>query len=235
MALKKSKLSQIPPRNKDLAFGYVREPEKMNNMLVPEMIKYLCLIYFNPTDVFDPDQCDEKIEINGDSIIGPRNYDKLQTVYLKNVVSSGVHEWKFEYKGDNIEPANGGFWIPDMIGIFNMDYKHLMIRNENHYFDNYWKDGKNISRGFGLASNAKLTNAECPELWGKEYGHKWRKGDTIVMKLDFNSETLIFTINDNNYGDAFQIDATKQWKAAITFGQQKTQCEIKLISYQKFY
>ena len=72
MALKQSSLSQIPQRNKDLAFGYVHEKEKENKISVPDMIKYLCLVYLNQNkDEFDGNLCDKKIEITGDSIIGP--------------------------------------------------------------------------------------------------------------------------------------------------------------------
>ena len=38
MALSKSKLSKIAQRNKDLAFGYVHEKERENNMSVPDFI-----------------------------------------------------------------------------------------------------------------------------------------------------------------------------------------------------
>ena len=91
MALRKSKLSQIPRPNKYLAFGYIHEREKLNKLCVPEMIKYLCLVYFNPTDTYNHNECDKQIEINGQSIIEPINSTQIHNVYLNNIVSSGVH------------------------------------------------------------------------------------------------------------------------------------------------
>ncbi len=48
MAVNKTKLNSIPQRNKDVVFGFAREEEtKCNNINIPEMIKYLCLLYLN--------------------------------------------------------------------------------------------------------------------------------------------------------------------------------------------
>ena len=163
MALKRSKLSQIPQRNKDLAFGYVHEKEKQNKVSVPEMIKYLCLVYFNPNkDEFDPDQCDEKIKIDGNSIITQTNPHNVQTVYLKNIVSSGVHLWKFKC----IEDLD-----LDQIGVFNMDYKHLIKNNDDYYFDNHYNQRVYTCRGYGFASHGRLTDSQDPSEWGREYGY----------------------------------------------------------------
>ena len=236
MALKKSKLSQIPQRNKDLAFGFVRERQKINRISnVPEMIKYLCLIYFNPNkDEFDPDQCDEKIEINGNSIIGSAEEKPTQTVYLKNIASSGVHVWKFGFTGDLLHIY---YNHPDLIGIFNMDYKHFS-GSTNGYFDDYYDKelNENTSLGYGFTSDGRLTDDQDSSGWGKKYGAQWKKDDTIEMRLDFNKQNLKFKVNDNDYGIAFEIDANKKFKAAITIApRQNGRCKIDLISYQKIY
>ena len=235
MALKRSKLSQIPQRNKDLAFGYVHEKEKVNKISVPEMIKYLCLVYFNPNkDEFDPDQCDDKIKIKENSMITDTNPDDIQTAFLKNVVSSGIHVWRFKCIGDWDEPGN-----PDLIGIYNMDYEHLMNSNEDCYFDNYSDVGEedNIPRGHGFCSDGRLTNEYMPSEWGCDYyPDGWGKDDTIEMRLDFNKQHLKFKVNDDDYGVAFEIDATKKFKAAISVGRRETgKGGFELISYQKLH
>ena len=70
MALKQSKLKQIPLRNKDVAFGYVRESEKANKTSVPEMIKYLCLLFLNSNkDKCDPDHTSTHLKIEEHSIV----------------------------------------------------------------------------------------------------------------------------------------------------------------------
>ena len=55
VALKQNKLEEIRKRNKDFAFGYNKECETKNKTVIPNMIKYLCLIYLNTNkDRFDP-------------------------------------------------------------------------------------------------------------------------------------------------------------------------------------
>ena len=234
MALKRSKLSQIPQRNKDLAFGYVHEKEKENKMAVPEIIKYLCLVYFNSTDLFDPDQHGDAIQINGNSMIAEMNAVDVENVYLKNVVSAGIHVWKFKSIGDCDELGT-----PDMIGIFNMEYNHLIGKHDGRYFDNYYDTDKCacICHGYGFASDGILTNEEDPSDWGKKYGdHGWKKDDIIEMRLDFNKQYLKFKVNEKGYGVAFEIDATKKWKAAISVGQRGAcKAKFELISYRKLY
>ena len=194
-------------------------------MSVPEMIKYLCLIYFNPNkDEFDPNQCHKKIRIHGNSIIAPAAMMFVRNAYLKNVVSSSVHVWKFKYNGNDY----GYYMGHDMIGIFDMDYKQFMST------EGYWDN--NGGSGYGFASNGQLTNKEDATDWGRQYGVTWERGDEIEMKLDLNANNLKFKVNDNDYGVAFEIDAKKEWRAAISIGRtEEGQHGFELISYQQLY
>ena len=75
MAFKASKLKQIPQRNKDLTFGYLRENEETNKSNYPQLIKYLVLIYSNAVDGFDPNATHPLLEINELSITDKRADD----------------------------------------------------------------------------------------------------------------------------------------------------------------
>ena len=55
------------------------------------------------------------------------------------------------------------------------------------------------------------------------------------MKLDLNAKSLKFKVNEKDYGVAFEIDAKKKWKAAISIGRESNQHEYQLISYQQLY
>ena len=118
MALKQSNLQQIPQRNKDVAFGYVKECEKKNKQVIPSMIKYLCLIYFNQTkDQFDIKNTHSKIKVDGNCIkIGPNRdaSDVTYNSYLENIVNKGIHIWRFK--------CNKSYDV-DQIGIRNVEMK----------------------------------------------------------------------------------------------------------------
>ena len=144
MALSKCKLNQIPQRNKDLAFGYVHEKAKQNKQSIPEMIKYLCLIYFNPTDSFDPHPSNKKIKVNGNSIIVEADSKQVDNVYLKRIVSSGVHLWKFKYIAyslwsqilQKLMAKSGGCPVHNTMGaefkIYDNGIATLLCANCNH-------------------------------------------------------------------------------------------------------
>ena len=103
MALKPSKLNQIPQRNKDLAFGYVKECEISHNSSIPKMIKYLCLIYLNQNkDEFDSNNTHKDLTINGQSIIRSKELDicDCNSCLLVNEVNTGINIWTFQNNGN---------------------------------------------------------------------------------------------------------------------------------------
>ena len=97
MALKPSLLKRIPQGNKDLAFGYLKEKEKEHNSNYPQLIKFLVLLYSNAQDSFDPDNTHQLIEIDGNCAIDVGGTGLIRNSYLKNVVTQGIHIWKFKY------------------------------------------------------------------------------------------------------------------------------------------
>lgn len=234
MALKQSLLNKIPTTIKDLVFGYVQQIESKGKTSIPTMLKYLCLIYFNPNDYFYPNKCGSNISIRGDTIrtiFQPQDDKSIRNVYLSNIIRNGVHVWKFvchsDYNKHDLEP--------DMIGIFQIsengfDNKpHLL----GEYFDN---DVFGECTGYGFTSTGKLSNPSDPMKWGEIYGKKWKKGDIIEMSLDMDKWTLSYKINDKKYPLAFIINGCCEYCAAISFGYKpnvKPQI-IKLLSYQRF-
>ena len=102
-----SKLQEVPQRNKDLVFGYIRECEQEQEKdIAIDMIKYLCLIYLNETeDAFDKEHTNPGIEITGNTIHAT---GWKFNCYMKNIVNQGIHRWKFKC---NVPDSN------DLIGI----------------------------------------------------------------------------------------------------------------------
>ena len=212
MSLKASRLKNIPQRNKDLAFGYVKECEKQNKSIIPSMIKYLCLIYLNQSkDGFDPKNTDTDIQIKDNGFLSTKW--SLSTTLLINIANSGTHIWKFKCYD------NGA--VADLIGILKYSVK-LASDDLKGYFD--------IHNGYGYTSNGTLTNPVNRKMWGKEYGDGWSKEDIVEMKVDFNKLELSYKVNETNHGKAFDIDDAN-YKAALTLCSGTYQ----LVSYQHIY
>ena len=221
MALKQTKLNQIPQRNKDLAFGYVREEEKQYKLSIHKMIKYLCLIYLNPNkDKFNKNNTFTDIVININEIKFKYPDCSFGTSYLENIVKSGIHIWKYKCL---TKKFNGD----EMIGIRDNNFKPLPL-NRTFIFGGCIN--KPVGYGFHLRSG-KLTNPKTRKGYGPYYGKKCVNGDIIEMTLDFNDLTLSYKINNKNYGKAFDI---KPGEYIASLSIYKGAC-YSLIAYQKIY
>ena len=223
MALKQSQLQQIPQRNKDLAFGYVKGIEKMNKSTIPSMIKYLCLIYLNQNkDEFDAKNTHKDIKIDGNKVTALGN--STISTYLRNVVSKGIHVWRFKC-GRTSRYAFG-----DMIGIVS---DNVMIFPLGSYFH----AGNDKGTAYGFGTVGKLNKPNIPDINGRKYGCSCTINDVIEMRVDFNELSLSFNINDTDYGKAFDIKPG-EYRAAITmfeFSWEKPISCFTLMSYQHIH
>lgn len=236
MALKQSKLQQIPQRNKDATFGYVKECEQNYHQIVPSMIKYLILVYFNQNrDGFDDKHTHSKMQIDGNLVklhmsTGMGSNMNVNS-YLQNVVSEGIHIWIF--KPDNVN-------VCDVIGISNVEIGSLTLDGN---IDDEVDSSNNCVAGYAfiLGGLRKL---------GKEYminnlnsysgyAQECDADDIIQMKLDFNNLSLSYKINEIDYGKAFDIKRGSYRAAVGVYDDNKkgsyrnaVGVSIQLISYQ---
>ena len=223
MAIKQSQLQQIPQRNKDLAFGYIRECEEKNKrkLSIPEMIKYLCLVYGNPNkDEFDINNTHTDIIIEGHSIKKCRLGVVARTSMLTNIVIKGIHIWTFKCVS-----TEARF---DMIGIRRID-SNLENKQLNKWLDD---GGECVSVGYGIHSNGQLSNPLNPCSFGTRHGLGWAEGDIIEMRLDFDNLSLSYKVNENDSGWAFDIEPGKYTAGVTLYRDDSCYC---LISYQHIY
>lgn len=155
MAVKQSILNEIPQRNKDLAFGYVKECDKENKTSIPNMIKYICLIYLNQNkDKFDSKNAHKEIRINGDTI-ETTTYDIISSL-LENVVNVGIHIWRFKCNSRCYRT----FDDCDTIGIT----KCMELGEKETYLD--YDHGKCIGYIFG--SDGVRSDPNDPNKWQED-------------------------------------------------------------------
>ena len=228
MALKQSALNEIPQRNKDLAFGYITGCEKQTKSLIPEMIKYLCLLYFNQnTDKFDSKHTHQvlTVTIDGKSISNTKcEYDYFNS-YLENIVNHGINIWRVKC---NYVSRN------DMIGIRKMNCCPLKLVGWFDESEKLTDCDSGSSLGYGMFIGGGLTNPDNCFVNGRDdYAKSCEPSDIIEMKLDCNKYTLSYKINNNEYGKAFDIDSSVKYRAAITLSSVFS--SYTLVSYQNIY
>ena len=218
LALKASELQKIPQRNKDLIFGYAKECEKEHQYTIPSMIKYLCLVYLNQNkDGFDFQKKHFTLRIDKGCITCCGRVC-LGSSLLQNTVDSGINIWTFKVQNE---------FQGIRIGI---------QRHDAEFRGNTWFDeGLNqecIGYGF-MGGGYGPTPRSCTNH-GIIYGPKWIENDIIEMKFDCTKWTLLYKINDVDYGKVFNIEQNK-YRAAITFDFFSVGASVTLISYQHIF
>ena len=221
---------QVEPRNidewiKNLTFGYIHEIQLMFSTdnpyyIMPIDIIYICAIYYDVIDEFDPEYTPNTFKIE-DNIL-TKLKDGKHSVMLKKELNGGCHHWKFlllKYSQSNLTLS---------FGIFKT--KQLTKDSINEYC------GKtpNCAYIFNVGFYHKL-NDHNKKLVGfclskKRYGEKCTTNDIIDMYLDLDKLELSYAINGKNYGVAHNIDKC-QYRACINM--YANAC-IKLVSYQRY-
>ena len=225
-AIKQSALAQIPQRNKDLAFGYVREKERGNNAVLPEMIKYLCLIYLNQNRAkFALKYCAKSFEFDGNKIKNKMEDGDFATCLCASIATRGRHVWKWRVIQGKFTCGNS-----DMIGIVNeqelddMEESPSSTICERQYLDQ-------IVRGYGFLTYGRLSHPFNCNTHGRGYGVRCKNGWIIDMILDFNDWSLSFRLNGIDYGKAFYVKPGR-YRAGITL---KGGNQYEFVSHQMFY
>ena len=224
MALRQSQLNKIPLRNKDLAFGYVRECRRKNKSSIPQMIKYLCLLYLNVNkDKFDAHHSHKNNIIDGDTVISEEEYGKFNT-YFENIVDKHVHIWKIK--------ANS-VYTDDMFGIIKVEDSPPRLSG---WFD---EGDRRLSVGYGMFLGAGgLSNPEnCLTNGINNWSKPVEEEEIVSMRLDCNKWTLEYAINDTGYSRAFEIDPKYKYRAAFTLERLSwfKESSYTIVSYQEIY
>ena len=225
MAFKASKLKQITQQNKDLAFGYLREKESENRSNYPQLIKYLALIYSNAQDQFDPNATHKSLEVHGNCVMSKTRGNAFNA-YLKNIVSDGIHIWKFKCHGDRLDDYA-------CIGIVMARYDQGNVEaNVTQSIDNFKGDG--TCTGYQISMDGNKTNPENTDIWSydPEFEPRIQDGDIVEMRLDLNKLMLTFKVNDKIKVEIADIENIS-YRAAISVFKNDT--GFTLLSYQDIY
>ena len=221
MALKASKLKQIPQRNKDLAFGYLRENEGKHKTNYCQLIKYLVLIYSNQHDQFDLNATHRLLQVNqnGNNSVNKPDNKSMYLSYLKNVVSDGIHVWQFKY--DYGEMGQIGVWKtksgdPILNGV---------------HIDNTTDDADTCT-GYAISMEGYKTNPQDVSIWSEEEYEPPQHGDIIEMTLDLNKYSLSFQVGDEVVVQFLDVEHTSYRAAVALFSEGES---FTIISYQDFY
>ena len=214
-----NKLKKISQRNKDLSFGYLRENEDKSKSNYPQLIKYLVLMYSNAQDQFDRNAAHPSTQIDGNCIMHTED-DAYFTTYLKNVVTEGIHQWKFRFEDDV------GFHC----GSIGIGKATSITEHADGSIDNRKCNG--TCTGYQISMNGQKTHPNNTWFNDKGFASEVQNGDIVEVMLDFNKLMVIFKINEIAKVEFHDIEnvpyraGVSMWRKGMGF---------TLISYQDIY
>eukprot|EP01084_Bolivina_argentea_P135069 238069_1 len=215
--ISRTNISKIPSNNKNLVFGYIRQSY---SGIIPQLIKYLCLLFWNETiDKWDYKNKHKSIIINNNTIKRMTGHG-YKSCYLSKIVHSGQHIWTFKF-------GNNSSWL-STIGIHKCNTKLTVSYAVNQY----------RLKGIGLilfSWNAQTKSKLCKRHDGTIYAIECSPVKILKMKVDFNTLTLSYSIDSFNKGAYFKANNIKktEYRAGVTLAGKNN--EISLILYQHIY
>ena len=222
------KVKRIDERDKFVVSGFVREIENVlpnNNPFynVTDLIIYLILAFYYEFDEWDPLFKSNHIKIDGNVVINTFGR-KYATVFLKNICKSpNKYHWKFKIK--KYDGQHKGW--NNLIGIWKINTKPPAL-NDGQHFTSIQHGGYAFISSYAKISDASV--AGCYVRNGNysdrtNYGKRCVEGDIIEMYLDLKKFELSYSINQKDYGVAFNVKNT-EYRAAVMIDHKDNAIEL---------
>ena len=206
MALNLNDLSKIREEKKCTVYGYVREQYEQD---VPNGIILICILFYGSVwDEWDKDTISKYIKLDEETrIITQTGNSNTCSTFLKEVVDSGIHKWKFK-----IIKCGNHAWATMDIGIWNIENNDGNPPINGIFFE---MCGKDHCSGYAFSTSNARKKADNSQY--RDYGEKCKDGVIVDMTVDFDALSLSFMVNDKEYGKAFDIEPGKYRAACYLY------------------
>ena len=173
--------------------GYLRESQKLlpSSLIIPDLIEHLCLAYYYNDHNWDTKYIFETMKLKN-NIISLTTQGSC-TAFLNNIIYSGKHYWRFK-----IISCRDGYEGSITIGIWNI--KDKLDNSGQRPIDTNFTYG--MSSSYGLRANI---GKKIHIGYSQKYAIPCKRNDIIDMYVDFDKLELKFSINEIDYGIAYNI------------------------------
>ena len=208
------KVKQVRQSDKDLAFGYIREAQKLlpNNdnsyYNIPEIVRFITVLYVYLAEYFE--LCGDSLKISDDQMTIDYEPDFANStsiaygaIRINNQKGFKKYKWKFK------------------VNIINKDVIIHFAIISSHYLSVSKFDRADVYYAFTLVVDAQVgaSSSHSKSMRYTESGYKPRiqDGDFVSMELDLDSKTLHFSVNEIRHNQYFNIDmgTNTEYKLAV--------------------
>ena len=229
-----SAFGNIPPRNRDLVFGYCRmEPKKYHILeAIPMMIKLNCLLFANQNkdefyDKYLYGETDENVKCNGDTFIvtvnGKEEEEEMNELVHYDYEYDAYRGRFYQVVGQNVVDKFKHKWVFECVKIAST-WNEIGVKS---------KSEPELSSDYSYCTSKSLKNHSW--LGDKLIPYKMRNGDIIEMNLNCLDWTLLFKLygrNSKSYVCSAQRQVPRgEYRAHICVTTTTDSC-FKMLSYQ---
>ena len=223
-------IKKIDERTKIIVLGYIRLCQKLlsskNNPYynIPELINYLCIIYYHHSEYFTKHGQFIQLNQNNDTITRILKVSNTDNSVYGNILIDAavnlniIYSWTFKIIESSLM----------FIGIDSSNKKH--IGGDFSFFngDYFYAYGG----GDGIGNHGWIYSQITLE---EEYGDNLKINDELRMELNTKNSTMRYFINNIDQGIAFQdidFDDNKKYYMAICLTSSS---KVKLIDFNQTY
>ena len=209
----------IPHETKKFVSAYIHDIElsfPKNNIFytIPSLIIHWCLLYFYSKDEFDPANANAYYTFSKNNTIAVQRLGGEMAVMLKNIVSAGIHQWKFRILKDNSFKMT--------FGVITADYQSIATSGQ------LWQESYQ-DKAYGVVLAApNLANDD--EQTGIRFSCNCAVNGIVEMILDLVKMELRFIIDGRDYGTMITDLPKCDYKACVSGYSNEASYEI--LSYQ---
>ena len=218
----------IDQQDKDCVYGYVKSIQALlptDNVYytISALIIHWILLYYHEKEQFDAKYCNPSIMLTDNNKCASMTHLKAKSpssfhkmMMLKNVMTSGVHEWKFKRVETDIYIA--------CFGVYKCNHLSKVDLTKD-VRDKYYK-----GRLYALSTDGHRTYGDTRST---KYigGNLGRNNDICQMTLDLNQRELRYKFNSDDLGVVFKKIEQTQYKACVAgYGDEQ---KYTLLSYER--
>ena len=217
-------VKHIPSRFQWIVNGYLRISQSLleNNTdstsIIPTIVFHICLLFYYDFDKWDINTISQDLMFDGNNaniVKYKENEDPglWSSAYLLRICNSaegGIHHWRFRIINcDSV-------W--NLIGIWRVTQKSKPPLG-------YFTTGTNAGYALCLNRGKLVDRSHGGGTLESKYCRECVANDIVEMYLDFKTMELRFTINDQDYGKAFDVDHGK-YRAAVCLQRREGAVEL---------
>ena len=212
-----SLFKDIPQRDKDLIYGYIRKIQAtlpINDDTfynIPESINYICALFYYARDKWDPNYIDKNDTLSNDGHAITMKGSASSSYGSTRARAPGIYRWKFMV---HEIPESFSSWAL-VLGVWKTKSADKPLTST--HFTNSTKNGGTYEWGYAYdLSYGNLVSHSGSNSNGPKYGAKIKKGDIVEMILDLNIFTLRYKTNDQDMGIAFKGIEDTEYRVACS-------------------